>query len=240
VEDHRAAFSQEEASQGWKGPPGLGLPRSAGRDPVDLALGGSMEGPPRPFSALPDLPSVVSGLGEGRRDAEDLARFGRRSSRPRGARSLRDLYRRDVRVGKKRGPKVGKTRRGKGTKIMAIADGSSLPLALGIESASPNEIRLVEDTLKNRFTRRAPESDEADSRVAKRFGTKLIAPHRSNRKLLTQDGRELRRYRRRWRIECLFAWLHNFRRLVVRWEVKAENFLGMLELGCMLILLRRF
>ncbi len=36
----------------------------------------------------------------------------------------------------------------------------------------------------------------------------------------------------------LFAWLQNFRRLLVRYERYAENFLGMLHLGCCLILLR--
>jgi hypothetical protein len=40
-----------------------------------------------------------------------------------------------------------------------------------------------------------------------------------------------------WRIERLFAWLQNFRRLVTRYERNAENFLGMLHLGCTLILL---
>lgn len=39
-------------------------------------------------------------------------------------------------------------------------------------------------------------------------------------------------------IERLFAWLQNFRRLVVRYEHHAENFLGMLDLACCLILLR--
>lgn len=40
----------------------------------------------------------------------------------------------------------------------------------------------------------------------------LIAPHRRTRKQRTQDGRPLRRYRRRWKVERLFAWLQNFRR----------------------------
>lgn len=89
---------------------------------------------------------------------------------------------------------------------MAIADGASLPLALGIESASPHEIRLIEETFENRFTRDTPEktigdkaydSDPVDERVAERFGTELIAPHKRNRKALpTQDGRKLRRYKR--------------------------------------------
>ncbi len=51
--------------------------------------------------------------------------------------------------------------------------------------------------------------------------------------------RPLRRYRRRWKIERLFAWLGNFRRLVVRDERHALNYLGFVHLGCILILLRR-
>jgi len=73
-----------------------------------------------------------------------------------------------------------------------------------------------------------------------RYGIDLIAPHRSNRtRPATQDGRALRRRKRRWKIERLFAWLYNFRRLIVRWERKPENFLAFLQLGCALILLRR-
>jgi len=55
---------------------------------------------------------------------------------------------------------------------------------------------------------------------------------------MTQDERKLRRYKRRWKVECLFAWLSNFRRLVVRYERRAENYLGFVRLGCMVILLR--
>ena len=66
-----------------------------------------------------------------------------------------------------------------------------------------------------------------------------IAPHRRRRtKPSFNDGRWLRRYRKRWKIERLLAWLHNFRRLVVRWEYHAENYLAFLQLGCATILLR--
>ena len=67
----------------------------------------------------------------------------------------------------------------------------------------------------------------------------MIAPHRSTRSQnATQDGRALRRYRRRWKIERLFAWLHNYRRIVIRWEYYPENFLGMIHLASAIILLR--
>jgi len=63
-------------------------------------------------------------------------------------------------------------------------------------------------------------------------------PWRDSRSVLNQDGRKLRRYKRRWKIERLFAWLGNFRRLVVRYERKVENYLGLVRLGCIVILLR--
>jgi transposase len=130
---------------------------------------------------------------------------------------------------------------------MAVADGAGLPLAVAIASASPAEVTLVEHTLTQQFLRVSPErligdkaydSDGLDARLAAR-GIELIAPNRSNRGQ-TQDGRPLRRYRRRWKIERLFAWLQNFRRLVTRYERHAENFLGMVQLGCIVILARQF
>lgn len=60
------------------------------------------------------------------------------------------------------------------------------------------------------------------------------------RKGPTQNGRKLRRYKRRWNVERLFAWLGNFRRLVVRYERAAENYLGFVRLVCMVPLLRYF
>jgi transposase len=69
----------------------------------------------------------------------------------------------------------------------------------------------------------------------------MIAPHRRNRtRPKTQDGRPLRRYKRRWKVERLFAWLQNFRRLVVRYEWYPEKFRGFVHLGCIIILLRAY
>ncbi len=45
-------------------------------------------------------------------------------------------------------------------------------------------------------------------------------------------------YKRRWKVERLFAWLKQFRRLSIRWEYKSDNFLGLLHLGCIVLLLR--
>ena len=50
----------------------------------------------------------------------------------------------------------------------------------------------------------------------------------------------LRRYKHRWKVERLFAWLQNYRRLITRHERHMENFLGFVRLGCISILLRHF
>ena len=129
---------------------------------------------------------------------------------------------------------------------MAVADSYGLPVAVCAESATPHEVTLVQQTLAEIFVAEpierligdnAYDSDRLDQDLAE-TGVEMIAPHRSNRKNRTQDGRSLRRYRRRWRIERLFAWLQNYRRLTVRWEYRLDNFLGMLHLACALILMR--
>jgi transposase len=129
---------------------------------------------------------------------------------------------------------------------MAVADARGLPVAICAESATPHEVKLVLKTLAEIFVKEpiqrligdnAYDSDELDRQLAE-TGVEMIAPHRCNRRKLTQDGRPLRRYRRRWKIERLFAWLQNFRRLVTRYEHSLENFTGMLHLACALILLR--
>ena len=131
---------------------------------------------------------------------------------------------------------------------MAIADARGLPIAIGLASGPCHEAPLVQATLGRRFVRgrllrligdKAYDSETLDAALRKR-GIDMIAPNKTNRRLQSQDLRKLRRYKRRWLIERVFAWLMRSRRLVIRYEHKAENFLGFLELACAVILLRRF
>ena len=132
---------------------------------------------------------------------------------------------------------------------MAIVDRHGLPLSVSTHAANHHEVRLVqlcfdfymiEAKPENLIGDRAYDSDPLDQKL-RHQGIQLIAPHKYNRrKPRSQDGRQLRRYCRRWKIERLFAWLHNFRRLVIRWEYHEANFLGMLQLGCVLILMRNY
>ena len=79
------------------------------------------------------LERVLQRLAEDLRDRGKLD-LARPSSTPASAR-------------RKRGSAVGPTRRGKGSKIMAIGDRHGLPLAVHVASASPHEVTLVDATL---------------------------------------------------------------------------------------------
>ena len=132
---------------------------------------------------------------------------------------------------------------------MAITDAGGTILSVSIQSASPHEVKLVENVLEEKFIAGLPErligdraydSDPLDKQL-KQQGIEMIAPHRRNRKKKkTQDGRKLRRFKRRWKVERFFAWLFNYRKCVVRYEYKEENFKAFVLLACMLILLKPF
>lgn len=132
---------------------------------------------------------------------------------------------------------------------MAVADRAGLPVAVHVDSAAPHEVTLVEKTLAACFVDEQPErligdkaydSDPLDAQLAD-DGIEMIAPHRRNRKKPnTQDGRPLRRYKRRWKVERLSAWLQNFRRIIVRYEYYPETYQGFVQFGCSVILLRQY
>ncbi len=133
---------------------------------------------------------------------------------------------------------------------MVLVDGEGLPLGIDIAAANRNEIILIEPMLDKRLLKQRPlkrliydkaaDGDGLRRRLAAR-GIDLICPHKRSRKSKPlQDGRKLRRYCRRWKIERSIAWLHNFRRLVVRWEYHAHLFEGFLQLACLFTILRRF
>jgi len=138
---------------------------------------------------------------------------------------------------------------------MVVVDGQGIPIGSSLASASPAEVKLVDQTLEQiKVPRNGPgrpkqrperligdkayDSDPLRKELKKR-GIDLIAPHRKNRKKpMTQDGRKLRRYRKRWKVERTFAWIGNFRRLVVRYEKLITVYRAFFHIACLLITLR--
>src|SRR3569832_1024957 len=133
------------------------------------------------------------------------------------------------------GAEIGPTKRGKGVKIMAIVNHHGVTLV-----QLSFEFYMIEAKPENLIGDRAYDSDKLDEEL-RQEGIEMISPHRQNRvKAKTQDGRRLRRYDRRWLVERFFAWLQWQRRLLVRWEYYAENFLGVVQLATIGILLKQF
>ena len=146
------------------------------------------------------------------------------------------------------GDGIGCTKAGKGVNIMVLVDARGLPVAVDTCSASPHESRLVQQLFDWMLTEETPErvigdkafdSDELDEELAA-DGIELIASHRRSRRPenVTQDGRPLRRYRRRFTVERTIAWFQHFRRLCIRWEKSTTLFQGYLHFACSIMLLR--
>ena len=132
---------------------------------------------------------------------------------------------------------------------MLMVDGNGIPLSTFTLAANHAEVNTLETLVDVRVHGRMPDhilydkaadADWLRERLRER-GTELVCPHRKNRKKPpTQDGRKLRRYRRRWIVERSIAWLQNYRRLIVRHEYHAHLFDGFVQLACLLIILGRF
>ena len=127
---------------------------------------------------------------------------------------------------------------------MVVVAGQGIPLGSTLASASPSEVKLAEETLE---TVKVPRNGRGRPKkrplrlIGDIFKFDLIVPHRRNRKRpKMQDGRKLRRYRKRWKIERTFAWLGNYRRLLVRHERRIDMYRAFFHLACIMIVLNRF
>src|SRR5688572_1521139 len=194
--DRTAPAAAPAIAQRW--PPARGESCLPGRHLVGSAQRRAMEGFAEGFSLSCHLLASPARLGRSRPVAQDLARVPGRVGRKRPTRLERDLQRRQLCSGKKRGACVGKTKRGKGTKWMVVVDGQGVPLGKHLASASPNEVTLIEPTLatvavprpgrigrpRNKPQRliydKSADSDPLRKRLKKR-GIELICPHRTNR-----------------------------------------------------------
>lgn len=134
---------------------------------------------------------------------------------------------------------------------MAVAERDGLPLAIALAGGERHDVVLTDRTLDAAFVDELPprliadkawDSGKHATALARERHIELVAPKRrgANPSSRRQDGRSLRRYRRRWKVERPFAWLKQFRSITSRWERKSTNYLGFLLLACAVIFLRHF
>ena len=129
---------------------------------------------------------------------------------------------------------------------MVVGSSTSVPLACTVASASPSATKLIEPTLdkltghpKRVVMDKEFDSDKFRDRVAARRIDPIIPYRHWATERRYDDKRKLRRYKKRWVIERLFAWLGNFRRLVVRYERKSRMYQAFVHVAFMLIALRQ-
>ena len=150
------------------------------------------------------------------------------------------------------GKKTGKnpTDRGKlGVKRSTLIDGRGVPLAVAVEGANVPDQKLVAETLDSiPIERPAATSDQpqnlcldkgyAGAPVDREVRERGYIPH-VPRKINEPPRPTHRRGKaRRWKVERTHSWLNRERRLLIRWEKKAVNYLGFLHLQFAIIALR--
>jgi hypothetical protein len=125
--------------------------------------------------------------------------------------------------------KVGVTKKGKGTKWMLEVDGNGLPLGFHLDSANTAEVKLAEQTLDT-------------IRVARPRGRPQWRPQ----KLVADRGYYSSAFRQALRRLSAalyggrsFAWLGNFRRLLIRWERLFGVYRSLFTVAVLIVCLRR-
>jgi transposase len=137
-------------------------------------------------------------------------------------------------------------------KLEVVSDAAGTPIGFETAAADVGEVALLGPALGSIpagvavpagapvIADKAYDSDPLRQDLAG-AGFVLLSPHRKNRrKPPTNDGRRMRRYRRRWVIERTLSWMHSFRRLLVRHEVYSYLYDGFVHLALALFTLSRF
>ncbi len=75
--------------------------------------------------------------------------------------------------------------------------------------------------------------------AAVRGYTVHIPPPRDAPRPIPLPGDPARHPARRWVVEVAHSWFNRFRRLLIRWEKKAANYLGFVQLAAVLIIYRK-
>jgi putative transposase len=128
-----------------------------------------------------------------------------------------------------------------------LTDGAGIPLSVAIEGANRHDAKLLVATLEGLVVARpaweeeveqhicldaAYDSEPARDELKERGYTPHIRP--ADKKRREREGAVYRHggWARRWVVERTHSWLNRSRRLLVRWEKKAENYLAFIQLAC--------
>lgn len=140
-----------------------------------------------------------------------------------------------------------------GTKTSLLAEGRGGPLSVVVAPANVHDTKLLDETLeaavvdRPKPTSKKPQNLCLDKAYDNLIGEITVLKHRyvgHIRRIGEENspGGAKRRKKfpsRRWVVERTLAWLSKCRGLLVRYEKKAENYVGLLSLACSLLWYRR-
>jgi putative transposase len=143
------------------------------------------------------------------------------------------------------------TDRGKqGTKRSLLTEGHGVPIGLAVEGANRHDMKLVRETIENIVVERPEPTEEHPQNVCldKEYDYQEVrdtllefgftAHIRSRGEKAKEIAREAGKRARRWVVERTHSWMNRFRRILIRWEKEAENYIAFLHFACALIALR--
>jgi putative transposase len=128
-----------------------------------------------------------------------------------------------------------------GTKRSVLVDGRGVPLAVVLDGANRHDSKMLGDTLDARVAD-WPKGCTPNCCLDKGYDGEPsrqavidsgMEPHIVSRGDEKRDLKSIPGYKaRRWVVERVFSWLNNMRKLLVRYEKKSANYLGLTELAC--------
>jgi len=137
-----------------------------------------------------------------------------------------------------------------GTKRSLQTEGHGVPIGLSVAGANRPDMKLVEPTLQSIPVERPQPSPEEPQHLSldKGYDSDAVretvaaygyTAHIRERGEDTTKRQQVPGYRaRRWVVERTHSWMNRFRRLLIRWEKKVDNYLGFLHLACAWIAFR--
>jgi putative transposase len=131
-----------------------------------------------------------------------------------------------------------------------LTEGHGVPIGLAVEGANRHDMKLVRATLESIVAER-PKSTETEPQgmcldkgydyqevrdILIEFGFTAHIRSRGEeaKELATEAGKRARR----WVVERSHSWMNRFRRILIRWEKKSQNYIAFLHFASALIAFR--
>ena len=159
----------------------------------------------------------------------------------------------DAWQGPKRGDQIGPnpTDRAKsGVKKSLIVEADGGPLGVTVTAANVPDAHVLDATIESIVLERPPVEDGYEQHLAldkgydndHGYGTCVDHDYQPHIALIRDNRPERPREHppRRWVVERTLAWLSMCRGILIRWETKSTNYLGMLKLACGLLWFHRY